>query len=185
MKRNLKEPILKLRNEGKTYPEICKILGCTRGTVAYHCGDGQKEKAKKRNEKFRDTNPIARKRDTFLNEKRTYKNGHPIKSPIALKTDRFQSSRCNGKYNFSTKQLREKLEANPYCYLTGTKIDLNEPSTYHLDHIIPVSLGGESTLDNVGLTTAKANLAKRDLMLDDFLHLCQQILEHQGFMISK
>lgn len=33
----MKENILKLRNEGKSYNEICEILGCSKSTVAWHC----------------------------------------------------------------------------------------------------------------------------------------------------
>lgn len=33
----MKENILKLRSEGKSYNEISKILGCSKGTIAYHC----------------------------------------------------------------------------------------------------------------------------------------------------
>jgi transposase len=39
-----KENILKLREQGKSYREIQKILGCSKGTIAYHLGDGQKQK---------------------------------------------------------------------------------------------------------------------------------------------
>jgi len=35
--RHLKEKVLQLRGEGKSYREIQKILGCSRGTVNYHC----------------------------------------------------------------------------------------------------------------------------------------------------
>ena len=43
-----KESILKLHAEGKTYTEIQKILGCSKGTISYHVGDGQKQKSLKR-----------------------------------------------------------------------------------------------------------------------------------------
>ena len=33
----MKEKILKLREEGKSYNEIKKILGCSKGTISYHC----------------------------------------------------------------------------------------------------------------------------------------------------
>ena len=36
-KRNLKQEIIQMRNEGKSYREIQKILGCSRGTINYHC----------------------------------------------------------------------------------------------------------------------------------------------------
>lgn len=41
----LKEDILQLRAEGKSYNEIRKITGASKGTISYHCGEGQKEKA--------------------------------------------------------------------------------------------------------------------------------------------
>jgi len=40
----LTNDIIRLREEGKTYNEIKKILGCSKGTIAYHIGDNQKEK---------------------------------------------------------------------------------------------------------------------------------------------
>lgn len=36
--------ILALRTEGKTYNQIRDELNCSKGTIAYYCGDGQKEK---------------------------------------------------------------------------------------------------------------------------------------------
>lgn len=38
----MRERILKLREEGKTYDEIAKILGCSKGSIAYHAGKGVK-----------------------------------------------------------------------------------------------------------------------------------------------
>ena len=37
IKRNLKNQILTLRNQGKSYREIQKLLSCSRGTINYHC----------------------------------------------------------------------------------------------------------------------------------------------------
>ena len=33
----MKNKILKLRKEGKTYSEISKILNCAKSTVSHHC----------------------------------------------------------------------------------------------------------------------------------------------------
>lgn len=49
----MKENILKLRSDGKTYNEIKEILKCSKGTIAYHCGEGQKEKSRIRLNKNR------------------------------------------------------------------------------------------------------------------------------------
>ena len=43
----MKEQILKLRGEGKTYNEIRKLLNCSKSTISYHCSvDGKKTKKK-------------------------------------------------------------------------------------------------------------------------------------------
>ena len=52
----MKENILKLRKQGKSYREIQKILGCSKATIAYHCTDGQKEKARVSRITLRKTN---------------------------------------------------------------------------------------------------------------------------------
>lgn len=36
-KRDLKNEIFRMRNEGKSYREIQKVLNCSRGTINYHC----------------------------------------------------------------------------------------------------------------------------------------------------
>jgi len=44
----MKEKIIALRNEGKTYGQIKAQLGCSKSTIAYHVGAGQKEKSRLR-----------------------------------------------------------------------------------------------------------------------------------------
>jgi len=43
---NMKEEILKLRSEGKTYNQIKEILGCSKSTISYHCNNCKKTKIK-------------------------------------------------------------------------------------------------------------------------------------------
>lgn len=38
-----KEDIFRLRDEGKSYREIEKILGCSRGTISYYLGNNNKK----------------------------------------------------------------------------------------------------------------------------------------------
>ena len=54
MKPDHKDQIIKLRKEGKTYGEIQEILGCSKGTISYHVGAGQKEKTQQRTKKNRE-----------------------------------------------------------------------------------------------------------------------------------
>ena len=44
----MKEQIIKLRQEGKTYRNIQQEVGCSLSTIAYYCGENQKEKSKNR-----------------------------------------------------------------------------------------------------------------------------------------
>ena len=41
-----RDKIFELREQGKSYNEIKEILNCSKGTISYYLGDGQKEKAK-------------------------------------------------------------------------------------------------------------------------------------------
>ena len=43
----MKEEIFALHKGGKSYRQIQKELGCSKGTIAYHLGTGQKEKVLK------------------------------------------------------------------------------------------------------------------------------------------
>ena len=67
----MKEKILQLRNEGKSYKEIREILKCSKSTISYHCGDGQKEKTKERL-KLRRENILLEKVERF--KLRKFKN---------------------------------------------------------------------------------------------------------------
>ena len=48
-----KEEIFRLRSEGKSYREIQAELGCSKGTIAYHLGENQKERYHQRTNRRR------------------------------------------------------------------------------------------------------------------------------------
>ena len=54
----MREQILRLKQEGKTYNEIKEIVGCSKGTISYYCGEGQKEKTSQRRIDFRRKNQL-------------------------------------------------------------------------------------------------------------------------------
>jgi 5-methylcytosine-specific restriction endonuclease McrA len=166
----MKENILRLRSEGRSYAEIRKLLGCSKGTIAYHCGIGQKEKSKIRFKSYKKTlnGILKRKKDNF-----SFINGN---------------RNCKGKRAdlvFSSKEFKEKVLETPVCYLTGRKIDLLEPKTYNCDHIIPVSKNGGCEITNLGLACKEANMAKGDLLVEDFIKLCKEVLIHNGYTVEK
>ena len=60
----MKEKIIKLRNEGKTYNEIKEILKCSKSTISYHCSKIESNTEKiKLNKSIADVNKI---KDRFL-----------------------------------------------------------------------------------------------------------------------
>lgn len=168
----MKEEILKLRAEGKTYDEIQKILNCSKGLISYHCGEGQREKTLVRQRKHRSTiiGTINRKVDFFRNKIREFK----------LNSNRDSSSNENSYEDFYLKIIN-----NPKCYLTGRIIDLTDSKSYQLDHVIPLSKGGDSSLDNMELTCRDANMSKFDLTLDEYISLCKEVLENFGYKVCK
>lgn len=157
----MKEQILKLRQQGKSYTEIQEILNCSRGTISYHCGVGQKEK-------------------TYL---RTIKSRRGIKSIILRKIDLFINRNLDNKLKYTNRtllheQMYEKIVSNPYCYITGDKIDLSDANSYCLDHIIPFYISQDNSINNLGLTTRDANQSKAHLTLEQYINLCKKVIKH-------
>lgn len=171
----MKEEILKLRLEGLSYRQIVKKLGCSLSTVSYHCGEGQKEKTIKRLRKYRDNNTLSNKISTYRCKTRDFKNSKTLRKLGKISKDS----------KFNAEDVIDKFGINPVCYLSGRKINLHDTKSFHFDHIKPISKGGLSTLDNLGITTREANLAKSDLHLSDLLKLCEDILIHNGYKVSK
>jgi len=52
-KKSIKNQILKLKKKGHSYSEIQKIVGCSKGTISYHLGIGQKDKTLNRTRGYR------------------------------------------------------------------------------------------------------------------------------------
>jgi 5-methylcytosine-specific restriction endonuclease McrA len=166
----MKEQILKLRKEGKSYNQIAKILECSKSLISYYCGKNQKDKSRQRTKKLRSeskTEKVRKKTESFA-----YKLGYNAKN--------FNK----GKALFNYKDVLDKFGNITNCYLTGEEINLLTDD-YHFDHIIPLSKGGESNIKNLGITTPEANQAKAGLNLEDFLQLCKKILIHYGFKVTK
>ena len=183
-----KEKILELSQKGYSYSQICSELGCSKGTVSYHLGEGQKQKNRSRLHKYRENDPIRRKMEFFKRVK-----SKPILSTPTVNNERLLHTKIyqflgNNKdmiREFTLEELKHKLGNDTICYLTGTKIDLTQPRTYQFDHIIPKSRGGDNSLDNLGICIKQANQAKNNMTPDEFINLCKQVLEHQGYKISK
>jgi CRISPR/Cas system Type II protein with McrA/HNH and RuvC-like nuclease domain len=164
----LQQEIIRLRKEGKTYTQIQKILKCSKGTIAYNCSDMAKQNTKKRCERYSsEKGALYKKLQGYCynyGKKSKKRKNYPL-----LNLD----------------EVKKKLGDNPICYLTGESIDISDMKKYSLDHIIPLSKGGKSTLKNLGLTTKEANQAKSDLTKEEFLSLCVKVLQHNSYRVEK
>lgn len=190
MQATVKKQILELRSQGFSYDYIANKLNCSKGTVSYHCGSGQKNKTKLRQIKNRKLKtPLYNKLQVFKtkNNVNNYYQNKRIKNIsdiLNLKIISFHRKYSGReviereKPMFTEKELLKKIGKKPKCYLTGRPIDLLDSRSYQLDHIVPRSKGGKNTLDNCQIACKEANFAKGDLLLIDFFALCKEILEH-------
>jgi 5-methylcytosine-specific restriction endonuclease McrA len=81
---------------------------------------------------------------------------------------RARAKKHGGKYDYYTKQ--QIFNRDGYdCYICGNPVDLTAPhivgqpgwETYpHIEHVIPLALGGDDTLENVRIAHAKCNIDK-------------------------
>jgi len=184
MKRH-KEDIIRLHREGNSYSEIQKVLGCSKSTISYHCGDGSEKKRTKKIVKERSA--IVRKISAFRSRTSKEEFDKQLNKKISIKTKTFRraskGSKTHGlvnniKKDYSYKDVLDKIGKNPQCYLTGEPIDLSDSSSYQLDHIVPTSKGGTNDLSNLAICTKQANIAKSNLSLEELKELCEKILKH-------
>lgn len=60
-----------------------------------------------------------------------------------------------------------------------------ETGDFNLDHIIPISKDGTNNLDNLGVTSARLNMVKSDLLVEELLEVCKDILTFNGYEVIK
>lgn len=179
-----KQQILELRQSGKTYDEICTILNCSKGTVAYHCGKDQKTKHHIRQNKRRNKlHPYTSKLNNFIfrnyQSKYSFRQQQSNKRLILAKIYRFQKlSGDKSMTLFTIEDIINKFGEKPKCYLTGKEINIYQPRTYNFDHIIPASRGGDNSLDNLGICTKEANQAKHNMTPDEFINFCRKVVNY-------
>jgi 5-methylcytosine-specific restriction endonuclease McrA len=191
---SLKDKILALRSQNKSYGEIQKILGCSKGTICFHCGSGQKLKNAIRTKVNRSkAHPFQSKSQSFSYSKykipkkkpQRYKDDKKLYLKIYKFSKRFKGNTNKNYIMIPVQDIINKFSENPVCYLTGELINIYKPKTYEFDHKIPASRGGDNSLNNLGICTKVANQAKKDLTPDEFINLCKQVLEYNGFEVNK
>lgn len=181
MSTKLSKKIIELRSSGLSYNKISKILNCSKSTISYYCGINQKSKNLERQTKRRKNKSLQTKYYNFIGQKTIIYNKKNISNKIHKVLNTKLHTFCKrGKQMFKINDLIKKIGNNPKCYLTGRNINLEKSSTYSLDHIIPVSKGGDNSLKNCGLCCREANMAKSDMTLDEFYKLCEDVINNKS-----
>ena len=194
--RGIGPKILELKLGGSSYRQIMRALQCSMSTVTYHCTPGEKErsKIKGKNSSWRkNIHPFLEKLYSFK-----YRKGLITTSPSTNKDScyrilykKIRSFNTNRKTKmvsnteYSINDVIAKIGESPKCYLTGDNIDISKSSSYNFDHIIPVSRGGNNSLENLGICTKEANFAKQTMTPDEFIFLCKKVLQNNGYKVDK
>lgn len=173
-KRNLKEQVLALYQEGKTLQQIRQQLACSLSTVAYHLYPKTKTTTKKR-----------------VYKKRKLEGRFDYRTQNGIIYGKYYQFFRIGKTNkhllsrqFPFQDLLRYLPEQPSCYLTGDILSYSDSKSYSFDHKTPSSRGGLNTLENLGIASAVANRAKSDMTEAEFVVFCKRVLIHHGYLLS-
>lgn len=189
----LQEKIFALRLRGYSYKDIQKELGCSKSTISYNLNNTTKTKAQQWKDENKTKDIIANKIWKFKTKKCNSKEYIRLPKYYSMrvlhKIYRFlQQDLDTGRKlmnDFSVSKILDLIEENPYCYLSGRKILVDDTDKWSLDHIHPSSRGGDNTLENCGITTSEVNQAKNNLTVDEFIELCKDVLQYNGYSVTK
>lgn len=74
-----------------------------------------------------------------------------------------------------TRELRKKLDnQDKRCFFSG---ELLRPEDFSIDHLVPVSGGGDHELKNLVFVTAAINRAKGTMSAEEFIGMCKAVAE--------
>ena len=187
----LKEEILGLKKQGLSYNQIRDRLGCSKGTISYHCGEGQKEKTLSNTRIRRRLSPLRTKMEAFKYSKKKELQDpfaevfRPKRKALQDKMIHFarigtKANRMGYRFMFKLKDLVKKIGDDPRCYWTNRKINLESRRSYHLDHFVPRSRGGDNSLGNCVLACREANQGKGDGMPEEYVQTSCEVAVHRG-----
>lgn len=66
------------------------------------------------------------------------------------------------------------------CPLTGRRLT---GETMSIDHIVPISKGGTNDLTNLQFVHVEVNYAKRNLLQENFIQLCHEVVKRHACQV--
>lgn len=128
-----------------------------------------KEEKKEWQRKYNFTN-----KTTISNRNRNFREKHPFKE-LCRSTN--SNSKKRGRTERITYMDLYKLAKKQKCRcaLTGDKLCRDNIS---VDHIIPISKGGNNTIENIRLICFDVNIIKNSLLDSDFFTICKKIVNY-------
>lgn len=171
--KNLKDQIDNLKQLGKTVAEIAIELNCSKSAVYYNCNDKYKEFSSNYRKKYR-TRDYSK---TRKQDRQKYEN--------TIKRFRNKIKDSSVGNDCSYEDFKELINNSKTCYLSGRNINPYDGKTCHIDHKIPVSKGGDNSINNLGFTCKEVNMSKSDMTIDEFLTLCKDVLTYNGYVVTK
>jgi 5-methylcytosine-specific restriction endonuclease McrA len=102
---------------------------------------------------------------------------HLVRFIAALCKRRTRSRTSERGSNLPFQELCELLEKQDYrCALTGRELT---PDDIAVDHIVPISCGGDFSIKNSQLVSKSVNRAKHTMSQEEFITLCRSVSETQ------
>lgn len=114
-------------------------------------------------------------------ENRAYRERNPYSVAVLVAKNRAKE------LGIKSTLIREEWEsvvrdADFKCHICGEKIvlDIGSPNRLSLDHIVPLSRGGENTKDNVTPTHRRCNQSRSDMTLKEFDEWIKLVARFRG-----
>lgn len=187
---DIHDKIINLRKQGLSYSKIAEALNCAKSTVSYHCNQSTKDKVNEKVQRQKEEEPWKYKLLKALDNFKCREKGigkvccckdwnKKLRTAVSLFRKSLETMPSK---NYTYKDVIEHFGGTTVkCELTGRTIDLLVDD-YNIDHIIPVSRGGNNELDNMAFTIPQANTAKTILQMKNLLLCAKRYVKTSDMM---
>lgn len=105
-------------------------------------------------------------------------SGEQMEGMVRVGRKKFKQASESRVNRVTAKAIYGLIESQEFkCALTGVELT---PDVTALDHIIPLSRGGDHSIENAQAVYAKVNRAKGTMTNDEFIAMCRQVVAYCG-----